>query len=214
MVRKTHSVKNKTGTITPLGSVPGWRQTGVVKVYPVLFALVVGLAACGPKRAPPPRPQPPGAAPATAPAPAPAPKLRTDLPGLAVIHDLYAPALTPFPEKPAQDPFFTTEVARALKAHSHPGRVGAIDFDYRYGAQDVQLTNLQLAAVNTLDGERVVARFDNAGKPYEVDYDLVLTRDGWRISDVSAPPQQGDMSWGLRALLKLPPPDSEPPRRP
>ena len=105
-------------------------------------------------------------------------------------------------------------MARALKTDSHPDAVGAVDFDYRYGAQDVQIAKLQLTAINTLDGERVIARFDNFQKPYEVDYDLVLTREGWRIAEVSAPAQQGDQAWSLRAMLKLPSPDSEPPRKP
>ena len=180
-----------------------------MKAVPFLVALLACLAACGPKRpvAPPSPPQP-----ASDQAPVPAP--RTDLPGVGLIRALYAPSITPFPDKPAKDPFFTLDLAKALKADSHPGEVGAIDFDYRYGAQDVQLSNLQIAAINTLDGERVVARFENAEKPYEVDYDLVLTRDGWRISDISAPAQQGDQAWSLRAMLKLPSPDSEPPRRP
>jgi hypothetical protein len=167
--------------------------------------LLACLAACGPKRP---------SAPKSPPAAAPAPALSTNLPGLTVIRALYVPQAAPFPNKPAKDPFFTLEMARALKADSHRDRVGAIDFDYRYGAQEVELSNLQLGALNTLDGERVVARFDNAQKPFEVDYDLVLTREGWRIADVSAPAQQGDQAWSLRAMLKLPSPDSEPPQRP
>lgn len=180
-----------------------------MKVLPFLVALLACLAACGPQRRPAPK-TPPASASDRPQVPAP----RTDLPGVGLIQALYAPSLTPFPEKPATDPFFTVELAKALKRDSHPGEVGAIDFDYRYGAQDVQLSNLHISAINTLDGERVVARFENAEKPYEVDYDLVLTRDGWRIADVSAPAQQGDEAWSLRAMLKLPSPDSEPPRKP
>jgi len=183
------------------------RQTVVVKASVPFVALLAALSACGPKRPAPPPPQP-------AAAQAPAPQPRVDLPGLPVVRSLYAPEAAPFPAKPDHDPFFTPELARALKKDSHPDEVGAVDFDYRYGAQDVQISNLGMAAINTLDGERVIARFNNFQKPYEVDYDLVLTREGWRIADVSAPAQQGDQAWSLRAMLKLPSPDSEPPHRP
>lgn len=177
-----------------------------MKALPALFALAI-LSACGPKHPATPTSPPPKPA-------APAPQPRLDLPGLPIVRALYAPQVAPFPDKPEHDPFFTPELARALKKDSHPDEVGAVDFDYRYDAQDVQMSDLQLIAVNTLDGERVIARFNNFRKPYEVDYDLVLTRDGWRIADVSAPAQQGDQAWSLRAMLKLPPPDSEPPRKP
>jgi hypothetical protein len=184
-------------------------KLALVKVFLPVLALLATLTACSPKR-----PAPPASPPPRPSAQASSPQPRTDLPGLAVVRALYAPKLTPFPDKPDHDPFFTAELAGALKKDSHPDEVGAVDFDYRYDAQDVQITDLQLTAVNTLDGERVAARFDNFQKPYEVDYDLVLTRDGWRVSDVSAPAQQGDQPWSLRAMLKLPSPDSEPPRRP
>ncbi|HVY33713.1 MAG TPA: hypothetical protein VG960_04755 [Caulobacteraceae bacterium] len=180
-----------------------------MKTAPSLIALLACLAACGPER--PPAPKSPTAPVGDQP-PVPAP--RTDLPGVGLVQALYAPSVMPFPDKPAKDPFFTLDLAKAMKRDSHPGEVGAIDFDYRYGAQDVQLSNLRITAINTLDGERVVARFENAEKPFEVDYDLVLTRDGWRIADVSAPAQQGDEAWSLRAMLKLPSPDSAPPRKP
>ena len=195
-----------------LGATQPLRQNRAVKPvsFVVLAALVLApLAACGPKHAAAPK-----AAPAPPIPPAPPPKPAQPLPGLAVIRELYKPVRTPFPTNPARDPFFTQEVARAMKRDSHPGRVGAIDFDYRYGAQQVQVNEVTVTAVNTLDGERATARFLNIGKPYEVNYDLTLTRDGWRIANVFAPPQQGDQTWDLRRMLKLPAPDSEPPQRP
>jgi hypothetical protein len=209
-------IKNKNGTYDRLGAGPARRQTGAVKPAHFAALALLPFAACGPKHAAPPKvppaqtaAQPPGAASPTSP-----PKPAQPLPGLGVIRELYKPSLTPFPDNPANDPFFTEELARALKRDSHPGEVGAIDFDYRYGAQDVQVSEVTVTAVNTADGERATARFDNIGKPYVVNYDLTLTRQGWRIADVSAPAQQGDTPWDLRQMLKLPPPDSEPPRRP
>jgi hypothetical protein len=180
----------------------------VKRVAPVLLALLP-LVACGPKHPAAPK------VPAKPAAPAPGPPRPTGpLPGLDLLRDLYKPTAAPFPDSPAKDPFFTEEVARAIKRDSHRGRVGAMDFDYRYGAQEVQVREVTVTAVNTLDGERATARFVNQGKPYEVHYDLTLTRQGWRIANVYAPPQQGDTAWDLRQMLKLPPPDSEPPRQP
>ncbi len=164
--------------------------------------------ACGPK------PAPKAPAPAAKPAPPPPAPPSGPLPGLAVIHDLYLPSLTPIPDSPSKDPFFAEDLARALKAHSHPGRDGALDFDYRYGAQTLDVSEVVVTAVNTLEGERATARFNNIGKPYEVNYDLMETRDGWRIADVSAPAQQGAAAWDLRVTFKLPPIDSAPARRP
>jgi len=186
----------------------------VKRVGFVLLALLT-LAACGPKPAP--KAQGPSGAPATATEDAPAaapPAPSGPLPGLAVIRDLYKPSLTPVPDRVSQDPFFTEDLARALKAHSHPGRDGALDFDYRYGAATLDVSEVVVTAVNTLEGERATARFNNIGKPYQVNYDLMETRDGWRIADVSAPAQQGEAGWDLRARFKLPPIDSEPDRRP
>jgi hypothetical protein len=209
MSPKLSQIKNKEGTIVSLGATGIGRQIGLVKrVALALFALLP-LVACGPKTA--------SKAPASAAQPAAkpaAPPPSAPLPGLAVIHDLYKPSLTPMPDRVSDDPFFAEDLARALKARSHPGRDGALDFDYRYGAQTVDVSEVTVTAVNTLEGERVTARFNNIGKPYEVDYDLVETRDGWRIADVSAPAQQGDPAWDLRQRFKLPAIDSEPDRRP
>ena len=182
-----------------------------MKVHGFVLLALLPLAACGPKHAAAPKAQAPKAASAPPPAPS---TPSAPLPGLAVIRDLYKPSLTPMPDAPGHDAFFIPDVARGLRARSHPGREGALDFDYRYGAQTVQVSEVVVTAANTLEGERVTARFNNIGKPYEVDYDLMETRDGWRIADVSAPAQQGDAAWDLRQMLKLPPMDSAAPSRP
>jgi hypothetical protein len=172
------------------------------------LALLAVLSACGPKGPAPPASRGPPAA------QAPAGPSGQDLPGLAVIRAFYAPEAAPFPNSPDRNPYFTPELARALKRDRRAHGAGAADFDYRQGAQGARIADLRLTAVNTLDGERVVARFDHGHEPDEVDYDLVLTREGWRIADISAPAQEGGQAWSLRARLKLPAPDSEPPRRP
>ena len=184
-----------------------------MKRVSIALAALLALAACGPKKksAAPPAPSKPAAqAPARAPGAPSGP-----LPGLALLRDFYKPTATPYPDSPAKDPFFTEDLARAIKKDtSKKGEVGAIDFDYRYGAQDLQITEVEVSANNTLDGEQATARFNNMGKPYEVDYRLTLTRAGWRIEDISAPAQQGDTAWDLRTMLKLPPPGSEAPHPP
>ena len=209
MPQELSQIKNKRRTLVGLGSAVIGRQNDAVKRVAIALLALLPLMACGPKPA---SKAPPSAAKPAAPAPS--AESSAPLPGLAVINDLYKPSLTPVPDRVSEDPFFTEDLARALKAHSHPGRDGALDFDYRYGAQTLDVSEVVVTAVNTLEGERATARFNNIGKPYEVNYDLMETRDGWRIADVSAPAQQGGGAWDLRAMFKLPPIDSEPDGKP
>jgi hypothetical protein len=212
MTSKLSQIKNKVGTCLGLGSAPMGRQTAVVKRFGFVLLVLLPLSACGPKHAS--GAKAPAARAASSAQPAAPQGPAAPLPGLAVVRDLYKPGTAPIPDAPGKDPFFTPDLARALKAHSYPGRPGAIDFDYRYGAQTLEVSEVTVTAANTLDGERVAARFDNIGKAYEIDYDLLETRDGWRIADVSAPAQQGDGPWDLRQMFKLPAADTAPTARP
>jgi hypothetical protein len=171
------------------------------------IAALLILAACGPKGAPAPPPSAPqvSAAP-PAPAQPAAPSAPQDAaldPAAAVVRAVYAAAAAPIPDGPGRDPLFTPDLAGALMAHSHPGEPGALDMDYRYGARYVQVAQLAIGpAFATPTGARVTVRFDNIGMHFEIDYDLVQTPLGWRITDVSAPAQHGDGPWSLRAMLE------------
>jgi hypothetical protein len=107
---------------------------------------------------------------------------------------------------------FARDLARAYrKDTSHPDEVGEIDFDWRYGAQDEEITELKVEAVRLKPGAmpmadrgEVRATFKNFGKPYEVLYRVCRSAEGgWRIANVSS--VGGEDKWDLRRLLKLDP---------
>ena len=65
------------------------------------------------------------------------------------------------------------------------GEVGRMDSDPLYYAQDFEITDFKVGApVRTKDGVAVVVRFRNIGKPCHVDFDLIRTKEGWRVSDI------------------------------
>jgi len=91
----------------------------------------------------------------------------------------------------------------ALKTPARPDEVGAIDFDYRYGAQDLEVSGLELLQEVDNDQARVVAVFKNFGKPESVDWTLCRRSDGdWRIADAAS--NTGRDPWDLRVMLRLP----------
>ncbi len=96
--------------------------------------------------------------------------------------------------------FYAADLKRALKADSRPGEVGAIDFDFRYGAQDFDVTGLKFSKTGQSSEATVAASFVNFGKPMTIVYRMCLGRTGWKIADVT----DGGGEWRLRALLKLP----------
>jgi hypothetical protein len=100
--------------------------------------------------------------------------------------------------------YFARDLDVALRGDaSSPGQVGAVDFDYRYGAQDLQVRGLQLIQEVDNDQARVVAVFKNFGRAHSVDWSLCRRANGeWRIADVSS--NTGPQDWDLRQLLSLP----------
>jgi hypothetical protein len=109
---------------------------------------------------------------------------------------------------------FARDLARAFRKDiSHKGEVGEIDFDWRYGAQDEEITELKVEAVRLKPGAmpmadrgEVRATFKNFGRPHEVLYRVCKSPEGgWRISDVSSVGEKADDTWDLRQLLKLDP---------
>ena len=168
------------------------------------LAVVVGgtvLAACGPQEvgettagrieAPPPTVAP------TAPAPA----------------DVATPErlvrqLNAEPEMPTEDgelaAYFARDLAAAIKAQNIPGELGAIDFDYRWNAQDAEITDVRYGAVaDGRDGSVIRVTYANFGEPGATTYHLCRRSDGeWRIAEVKSGP---DPDASLRTLLGLTP---------
>lgn len=126
---------------------------------------------------------------------------------------------------------FAADLAYAYRKDTgNPNEVGAIDFDWRYDAQDVKISDLKifwapppeasgpppamtpaqgrgrdaaLPPVETPAPKAVEASFRNFGKPYAVFYSFCRTARGeLRIADVWS---QGRDGWSLRRMLKLDP---------
>ena len=125
---------------------------------------------------------------------------------------------------------FAADLAYAYRKDSgNPNEVGAIDFDWRYDAQDVKITDLKVfwapppadsgpppamapgpgkgrgavLPVETPAPKAVEASFRNFGKPYAVFYSFCRTARGeLRIADVYT---TGRDRWSLRRMLKLDP---------
>lgn len=119
----------------------------------------------------------------------------------ALVRAQYAPDADSSPDMAAK--LYTPQVAAALARTLANG--GDIGFDPRYGDSDWKVQGLSVSAAAAPGGALVTARFQNFGKPTEVDWRLVAAPDGWRVSDIAFPDQNGLPAWDLRQLLSLPP---------
>ncbi len=100
--------------------------------------------------------------------------------------------------------FFSVDMVAALiKDSDRDDEVGvANDGDYRYDAQDMKITGLQIGDASVHGGASVIrVVFRNFGRATIVTYDLCQRRPGdWRIQDVTTP-----SGGSLRKLLGLVP---------
>jgi hypothetical protein len=88
-----------------------------------------------------------------------------------------------------------------VRATRAPG-ASPVDFDYRYGAKDTEISGFELLPQVDNNQAQVVAVFKNFGKPESVDWSLCQGPDGrWRIADASS--NSGPHAWDLRQLLGL-----------
>jgi hypothetical protein len=78
-----------------------------------------------------------------------------------------------------------------------------VDFDYRYGFRETEISGFALLPQVDNDEASVVAVFKNFGEPESVDWTLCRTASGdWRVADASS--NTGPQSWDLRQILRLP----------
>ncbi len=122
---------------------------------------------------------------------------------LAVVQALYGEqTLTFTPSRSAT--YFARDLDTALKIDAgNPQEVGAVDFDYRYGAQENEVSGLELLPEVDNDQARVVAVFKNFGKANSVEWTLCRRANGdWRIANAGS--NTGSEEWDLRRMLKLP----------
>lgn len=100
--------------------------------------------------------------------------------------------------------YFAADIAAALTTDSSRDEVGNVDFDYRWNAQDVEITDVayQALPVNT-DRALITVTFKNFGEAGQTFYDLCKRPDAsWKILDVRSN-EKPDGS--VRAMLKLRP---------
>jgi hypothetical protein len=98
------------------------------------------------------------------------------------------------------DGFFARDLGAAIKKDIADGEVGETnDGDYRYGAQDAQITRLSFSTKIVIGGAEVTAHYLNFGKAGSTTYVMCERIGGdWRIADVRLP------MWDMRQVLKLP----------
>lgn len=156
-----------------------------------------------------------------------APVAGADAP-LVIVNSLYVLKAAPS----HVERLFAADLAAAYRKDTgRRGEVGAIDFDWRYDAQDVKITDLKvfwapppadtqtptapwptpqahalapaLPPVETPPPKAVEAAFRNFGRPHAVFYNFCRTPRGeLRIADVYTTGRDG---WSLRRMLKLDP---------
>jgi len=80
---------------------------------------------------------------------------------------------------------FTLLLLVGTKQLSSKGEAAALDFDPLYDAQDTDIKKFSLRKSKSgKDAAEVIASFENMGSKTEITYSLVLTRMGWRISNI------------------------------
>lgn len=119
-----------------------------------------------------------------------------------LVRGINAPEYMPVDDK-AIDAFFATDLATKLKADRRTvGDMPMVDFDYRWNAQDFEITSSSYQATPA-GADRAVVKVDfvNFNTPNATVYDLCRRASGeWRIYDVRS--GDGDDS-SLRLLLNL-----------
>ena len=122
----------------------------------------------------------------------------------AVGQQLYAAPSLAFGEAGSQG-LLASDLAAALR-DARSGAKGSswVDFDYRYGFKDTEITGLAFVPQIDNDQAKVVAVFKNFGRPESVEWLLCRTPAGdWRIADASS--NTGPQDWDLRQMLGLRP---------
>ena len=108
----------------------------------------------------------------------------------ALVADLYKQKNSPFfqtKDHGLVNKYFSEPLAQLIwkDAVSSKGEVGALDFDPLYDAQDTDIKKFSLRKSKSgKDAAEVIASFENMGSNIEIIYSLVLTKMGWRISNI------------------------------
>jgi len=97
------------------------------------------------------------------------------------------------------EPTLARGLIRALNSAANQEEP-VIDFDPFVDGQDFDIPSYSLKTENkTADRVRILAVFTNMGEPRQVTYDMVATKAGWRIHDIS----WGQGRGSFRRILKV-----------
>lgn len=119
-----------------------------------------------------------------------------------VVQQLYAEPSLAFGGSGSQQ-VLAADLDNALQAaRARSNGAGPIDFDYRYGFKETEISGFALLPQLDNNKAKVVAVFKNFGRPESVDWFLCKTPDGgWRVADASS--VTGPAAWDLRQMLGL-----------
>jgi hypothetical protein len=123
----------------------------------------------------------------------------------AVIRPLYDRYMTPdaeFPSVQDQAPWSSSlwALLSAMTQRSEQINEPILDFDPLIGAQDYQLSDLNVANEAISEGSHAVVRatFNNATTPTNIVYDLIWEADAWKVDNI-----RGE-GWDLRQIAAAP----------
>ena len=120
-----------------------------------------------------------------------------------VVKQLYAQPSLAFGGPGSQD-VLASDLQGALSQRAAARMAGAspVDFDYRYGAKETEISGFMLLPQVDNDEAKVVAVFKNFGRPESVAWTLCRLPTGdWRIADASSNTES--VAWDLRQILGL-----------
>lgn len=106
------------------------------------------------------------------------------------------------------DRWLARDVAKAYKvALAADEPKPSTDFDWRYGTQDYDVTEVNVQRAGPMTGKPtmtdVAVSFRNFNQPTEtITWTMCLGRKGWRVADVRGMDDSG--GWRLRQMLDLP----------
>jgi len=121
-----------------------------------------------------------------------------------VVQQLYAEPGLAF-GGPGSQSVLSSDLDSAIRARTaRAPDASPVDFDYRYGSKETEISGFELPPQVDNNQAQVVAVFKNFGKPESVDWTLCQAGDGsWRIANASS--NSDARAWDLRQILGLRP---------
>ena len=123
----------------------------------------------------------------------------------ALVRSQYAPGADASPEAAAR--LYVPDIGQEMMDPIRGAGAVNLGIDPRFGQDNWQVSDVKVEAVSGPDGRALVtARFLDFGKPAQILWTLVPAADapsGWRVWDISGPPQNDWAAFDMRELLNL-----------